>query len=79
MKSAGATIIKHFKELSFMGFYEVFVNLKTILKNIDFCKYDIKQFNPDKIIFIDYPGFNLRLAKWAKTNNFNTNYLLYIN
>tara|TARA_B110000444_G_scaffold24372_1_gene20182 strand:+ start:5634 stop:6770 length:1137 start_codon:yes stop_codon:yes gene_type:complete len=76
MKSAGATIIKHFKELSFMGFYEVFINLKTILKNIDFCKYDIKQFNPDKIIFIDYPGFNLRIAKWAKTNNFNTNYYI---
>ncbi len=76
MKSAGAEIIKHFKELSFMGFYEVFINLKTILKNIKFCKKDILKFSPDKIIFIDYPGFNLRIAKWAKMNNFNTNYYI---
>ena len=63
MKSEGAIIIKHFKELSFMGFYEVLINLKTILRNISFCKNDILKFNPDKIIFIDYPGFNLRIAK----------------
>tara|TARA_B110000444_G_scaffold47489_1_gene43321 strand:+ start:6195 stop:7313 length:1119 start_codon:yes stop_codon:yes gene_type:complete len=76
MKSEGAIIIKHFKELSFMGFYEVLINLKTILRNISFCKNDILKFNPDKIIFIDYPGFNLRIAKWAKKNNFNTNYYI---
>lgn len=78
MKSAGAEIIKHFKELSFMGFYEVFINLKTILKNIKFCKKDILKFSPDKIIFIDYPGFNLRIAKWAKMNNFNTTITLLL-
>ena len=76
MQNAGATIIRHFKELSFMGFYEVFMNLKTILNNIEFCKKDIIEFNPDKIIFIDYPGFNLRIAKWAKKNNFNNYYYI---
>ena len=76
MKNAGADVIKHFRELSFMGFYEVFINLRTILKNIKFCKNDIIKFNPDKIIFIDYPGFNLRIAKWAKANKFNTNYYI---
>ena len=76
MKNAGADVIKHFRELSFMGFYEVFINLRTILKNIKFCKNDITKFNPDKIIFIDYPGFNLRIAKWAKANKFNTNYYI---
>jgi len=76
MKNAGAKIVKHFKELSFMGFYEVILNLKIILKNIRFCKDDILQFNPDKIIFIDYPGFNLRIAKWAKKNKFKTIYYI---
>jgi len=76
MKNAGAKIVKHFKELSFMGFYEVVLNLQTILKNIRFCKNDILQFNPDKIIFIDYPGFNLRIAKWAKNSKFKTIYYI---
>jgi len=76
MQSAGAKIVKHYKKLSFMGFYEVFQNLNTILKNIKFCKKDILNFNPDKIIFIDYPGFNMRIAKWAKKNKFNTNYYI---
>jgi lipid-A-disaccharide synthase len=76
MQNAGAKVVKHFKDLAFMGFYEVFINLNTILKNISFCKKDIKIFNPDKIIFIDYPGFNLRIAKWAKKENFNTIYYI---
>ena len=54
MQDAGATIVKHFKDLAFMGFYEVLINLKTILNNISYCKKDILDFNPDKIIFIDY-------------------------
>ena len=54
MKDAGATLVKHFKDLAFMGFYEVLINLKTILKNISYCKEDILKFSPDKIIFIDY-------------------------
>ena len=51
-----------------MGFIEVIFNLKTILNNIEFCKKDILNFNPDALIFIDYPGFNMRIAKWAKIN-----------
>ena len=76
MQDAGATIVKHFKDLAFMGFYEVLINLKTILNNISYCKKDILDFNPDKIIFIDYPGFNLRIAKWAKKYKFHTIYYI---
>ena len=60
MAQTGGTLVKHYKELAFMGFAEVVLNLKTILNNIKFCKTDIENFNPDVIIFIDYPGFNLR-------------------
>src|SRR5690349_3677815 len=66
MKSAGATLVKHYKELAFMGFVEVVMNLGTILKNLSFCKKDIRQFNPDVLVLIDYPGFNLRITEWAK-------------
>lgn len=76
MKDAGATLVKHFKDLAFMGFYEVLINLKTILNNISYCKEDILKFSPDKIIFIDYPGFNLRIAKWATKNKFKTIYYI---
>ena len=76
MEKAGANLVKHYRDLSFMGFYEVLINITSILKNLSFCKVDIKQFNPDKIIFIDYPGFNMRIAKWAKRNRFNTYYYI---
>jgi lipid-A-disaccharide synthase len=76
MKEAGAEIIKHYKDLAFMGFMEVLLNIKTILNNIRFCKKDILQFQPDTIIFIDYPGFNLRIAKWAHEQNFKTIYYI---
>jgi len=66
MKKAGGTLVKDYKELAFMGFIEVLRHLKTILKNLKFCKKDIEKFNPDVIVYIDYPGFNLRIAKWAK-------------
>jgi len=66
MQAAGATLVKHYKELAFMGFLEVIKNLGTILKNISFCKEDILQYKPTALILIDYPGFNLRIAKWAK-------------
>ena len=69
MKKEGATIVKHISELAFMGFVEVLFNLRTILKNIDFCKKDILEFKPDILVLIDYPGFNLRIAEWAKNNN----------
>ena len=76
MQQAGATLVKHYKEMAFMGFLEVLANLGTISKAIKFCKEDIAKFNPDAIIFIDYSGFNLRIAKWAKKNNYRTNYYI---
>ena len=76
MQAAGGTLVKHYKELAFMGFLEVLLNLRTILKNISFCKQDIADFQPDVLIFIDYPGFNMRIAKWAKTQNFKTHYYI---
>ena len=66
MQGAGGSLVKHYKDLAFMGFVEVIKNLPTILKNLKFCKQDILTFKPDLLILIDYPGFNLRIAKWAK-------------
>lgn len=66
MQQAGATLVKHYRELAFMGFVEVIANLRTILKNIDRCKKDISGYKPDVLVLIDYPGFNMRIAEWAK-------------
>ncbi|HMO61603.1 MAG TPA: lipid-A-disaccharide synthase [Ferruginibacter sp.] len=66
MEAAGAQLVKHYRQLAFMGFAEVLKNLPTILKNLAFCKKDILQFEPDVLVLIDYPGFNLRIAKWAR-------------
>ena len=74
MQAVGGTLVKHYKELAFMGFIEVVINLSTILKNIRLCKKDISEHKPDVIIFVDYPGFNLRIAKWAKTEGYKTHY-----
>lgn len=76
MQEAGATLVKHYKEMAFMGFLEVLMNLHTIFRNIAFCKKDIQSFNPDSIVFIDYSGFNLRIAKWAKEKGYKTNYYI---
>ena len=76
MKAAGGTEVKHYRDLAFMGFAEVIMNLRTIFKNISFCKKDIESYNPDVIIFIDYPGFNLRIAKWAKEKGYKTHYYI---
>ncbi len=76
MQQAGGDLAKHYKDIAFMGFFEVIANLNSIFKNIKFCKNDISEFNPDVIIFIDYSGFNLRIAKWAKQNKFRTNYYI---
>ncbi len=70
MQAAGATLVKHYRDLAFMGFTEVLINLRTILKNISFCKEDIQQFNPDVLVLIDYPGFNLRISEWAKSKGY---------
>ncbi len=76
MQNVGGTLVKHYRELAFMGFLEVILNLKTILNNIKICKKDIEQFNPDCIIFIDYPGFNMRIATWAKERKIPTHYYI---
>ncbi|WP_293895762.1 lipid-A-disaccharide synthase [Flavobacterium sp.] len=76
MQAVGGTLVKHYRELAFMGFAEVVMNLKTILNNIKICKTDIEKFNPDVIIFIDYPGFNMRIAKWAKLKGIKTHYYI---
>lgn len=66
MEAAGGDLVKHYRDLAFMGFLEVVKNLPTIMRNIRFCKADILAYQPDALILIDYPGFNLRIAKWAK-------------
>ncbi|MEM9363998.1 MAG: lipid-A-disaccharide synthase [Bacteroidota bacterium] len=76
MQEAGGELAKHYKDMAFMGFLEVVKNVSTIFKNISFCKEDIQRFAPDLIIFIDFSGFNLRIAKWAKAKGFSTNYYI---
>lgn len=76
MQEAGGDLAKHYKEMAFMGFIEVIKNIPAIFKNIKFCKEDISRFQPDVIVFIDFSGFNLRIAKWAKQQNFKTNYYI---
>jgi len=76
MQQSGAHLVKHYRDLAFMGFAEVVKNLGTILKNLKFCKEDILRFKPDALILIDYPGFNLRIAKWAKQNELKVIYYI---
>lgn len=76
MQTAGVEIVKHYRELAFMGFAEVIKNLPTILNNLKFCKEEITQYKPDVLVLIDYPGFNLRIAKWAKTQGFKIVYYI---
>ena len=66
MQEAGGELVKHYRDLAFMGFVEVLANLRTILNNIRFCKQDILDYQPDVVVFIDYPGFNLRIARWLR-------------
>lgn len=66
MQQAGGDLVKHYRDLAFMGFTEVLMNLRKIFRNLKFCKEDILLYKPDTLILIDYPGFNLRIAKWAK-------------
>jgi lipid-A-disaccharide synthase len=76
MQAVGGTMAKHIRELAFMGFVEVLMNLPTILRNIRFCKEDILKFQPDALLLIDYPGFNMRIAEWAKKNNIKVYYYI---
>lgn len=76
MQEVGGTLVKHYRDLAFMGFAEVVMNLKTILNNIKICKTDILNFQPDVIIYIDYPGFNMRIAEWAKKLGYQNHYYI---
>jgi len=73
---SGHSPVKHYKDLAFMGFLEVVQNLRTIMSNMSFCKKDVLEYAPDAIIFIDYPGFNLRIAEYAKTHGIKTIYYI---
>lgn len=66
MEAQGMVLLEHYKNLAFMGFTEVLMNIRTILSNFKRCKAQITEFQPDAVIFIDYPGFNLRMAKFVK-------------
>ena len=76
MQDAGAILVKHYSELAFMGFIEVLKNLRTIFKNLANCKADISQYQPDVLVLIDYPGFNLRIASWAKQKGLRVIYYI---
>ncbi|NTS43690.1 lipid-A-disaccharide synthase [Flavisolibacter sp. BT320] len=76
MEAAGGTVVKHYRDLAFMGFIEVVMNLRTIMANLQFCKKDIVAFSPDVVVLIDYPGFNLRIAKWAKVSGLKVIYYI---
>ena len=76
MQAAGGALVKHYKEMAFMGFSEVIGSLRTIFRNIAYCKEDIAAFVPDIVIFIDFSGFNLRIAAWAKEHEFRTTYYI---
>ena len=70
MKSQCNKLVMHYDDFSYMGFLEVIVNAKKILSYISLCKKDIEEYNPDVIIYIDYPGFNMKIAEWAKRKKF---------
>src|SRR5690554_753188 len=67
MQAAGAELVKHYKDLAFMGFAEVIMNIRTILGNIKLCKNDIQSYQPDAVILVDYPGFNMRIGEFVKS------------
>lgn len=69
-------LVKHIKDLAFMGFVEVLMNLRTILGNMKICKQDILKYKPDALILVDYPGFNLRIAEWAKEQGIPVHYYI---
>jgi lipid-A-disaccharide synthase len=76
MAEQGGELIKHYRELAFMGFIEVLMNIRTISKNLKFCKQDVLDYQPDALILIDYPGFNLRIAEFAKEQGIAVHYYI---
>ena len=76
VQAQGAELVKHYRDLAFMGFIEVIANLRTILRNIDFCKKDMLAYKPDVLVLVDYPGFNLRIADFAAKNGIRVVYYI---
>ena len=76
MKERGGTLVCHYEKLAFMGIFDVLANIRTILGNLAFCKKDILEFSPDALILIDYPGFNLRIARFAKKRGLKIYYYI---
>jgi lipid-A-disaccharide synthase len=76
MQAAGGSLVRHYKDTAIMGFLEVLLNLRKILRNIAFCKEDILKWNPDVVILIDYPGFNFKIAKFAHNHGFTVFYYI---
>jgi len=76
MQEVGGILVKHYRELAFMGFAEVLTNIRTIFKNINLCKKDLLNFKPDILILIDYPGFNMRIAEFAKKEGIKVHYYI---
>ena len=76
MQAVGGELVKHYREMAFMGFVNVILNIRTIKRNMEFCKKDLLSYKPDVLILIDYPGFNLRIAEFAKQNNIKVYYYI---
>ena len=76
MKAVGGTLVNHYRDTAFMGFVPVILNLRTILRNIKNCQQDVLAFNPDVLILIDYPGFNLKIAKFAFEKGLQVHYYI---
>jgi len=76
MQAAGATLVKHYTEMAFMGFVEVLLNLRTISRFLKECKQDILAYKPDVVVLVDYGGFNMKIAKFAKENGFTVHYYI---
>lgn len=76
MEAAGGDLVKHYRDLAFMGYWEVFIHLNTILRNIRICETDILLYEPDVLVLVDYPGFNLRVAEFAKEHGIKVCYYI---
>ena len=76
MKTVGGTLVKHYRKMAFMGILDVVMNIKTIKRNMELCKKDLLEFKPDVLILIDYPGFNLRIAEFAKQHSIKVYYYI---
>ena len=78
MAEAGGDLVRHYRNTAFMGFVDVLTHLQSILSNLRYCKRDLEIWDPDAVIMIDYPGFNMRIAKWLKNQHLKAKSIYYI-